>query len=78
MRAGGAGMTESGVTQSVSTDYRDGSMMTDKKKFLLRMDHDLWNELEAWAADERRSVNGQIEYVLRQAVEKRQPNGRGG
>ncbi len=42
--------------------------MTDKKKFLLRMDQDLWNELHAWAADELRSVNGQIEYVLRQAV----------
>ncbi len=31
----------------------------------------LWSELEAWAADELRSVNGQIEFVLRQAVQKR-------
>jgi hypothetical protein len=32
---------------------------------------DLWKELEKWAADELRSVNGQIEYLLRQAVDKR-------
>ena len=50
--------------------------MTDKKKFLLRMDQDLWNELHAWAADELRSVNGQIEYVLRQAVKDRRPSRR--
>ena len=31
----------------------------------------LWNELEAWAQDELRSVNGQIEYVLKQAVQQR-------
>ena len=31
----------------------------------------LWSELEAWAQDELRSVNGQIEYLLRQAVQKR-------
>ena len=31
----------------------------------------LWAELEAWAQDELRSVNGQIEYLLRQAVQKR-------
>ena len=38
---------------------------------MLRIDPALWAELEAWAADELRSVNGQIEYVLRQAVQKR-------
>ena len=43
----------------------------DRKAFLLRIDPELWTELEAWAADELRSVNGQIEYVLRQAVQKR-------
>ncbi len=50
--------------------------MTHKKKFLLRIDQDLWNELHAWAADELRSVNGQIEYVLRQAVKDRRPSRR--
>ena len=43
----------------------------DRKAFLLRIDPELWGELEAWAADELRSINGQIEYVLRQAVQKR-------
>jgi hypothetical protein len=43
----------------------------DRKAFLLRIDPELWRELEAWAADELRSVNGQIEFLLRQAVQKR-------
>jgi hypothetical protein len=43
----------------------------DRKSFLLRLPPELWTELENWAADELRSVNGQIEYVLRQAVAKR-------
>ena len=43
----------------------------ERKPFLLRIPPDLWNELEKWAASELRSANGQIEYLLRQAVEKR-------
>ena len=43
----------------------------ERKAFLLRIDPELWSELERWAADELRSVNGQVEYVLRQAVQKR-------
>lgn len=42
-----------------------------RKSFLLRIDPALWSELESWAQDELRSVNGQIEYLLRQAVVKR-------
>ncbi len=45
--------------------------MADKRKFLLRIDEDLWNDLQAWASDELRSANGQIEYLLRQAVRAR-------
>lgn len=45
----------------------------EPKKFLLRLPPDLWEKIEAWAKDELRSVNGQIEYVLRQAVAKRRP-----
>jgi hypothetical protein len=45
--------------------------MTQRKSFLLRIDPALWADLEAWAASELRSVNGQIEYLLRQAVAKR-------
>jgi hypothetical protein len=52
-----------------------------RKSFLLRLPPELWKELEKWAADELRSVNGQIEYVLRQAVNRRkseqQPSGEG-
>ena len=42
-----------------------------RKQFLLRVDAGLWEDLEAWAADELRSVNGQVEYLLREAVRKR-------
>lgn len=45
--------------------------MAERKSFLLRMDPGLWAELEIWARDELRSVNGQIEYILKQAVQKR-------
>ena len=45
--------------------------MGPRKPFLLRIDPALWAELEAWAQAELRSVNGQIEYLLRQAVLKR-------
>jgi len=45
--------------------------MAERKSFLLRIDPGLWAELEAWAADELRSVNGQIEYLLKQAISKR-------
>ncbi len=45
--------------------------MGPRKSFLLRIAPDLWAELESWANDELRSVNGQIEYLLRQAVNKR-------
>lgn len=43
----------------------------ERKNFLLRIPPDLWKELEKWAADDLRSVNGQIEWILRQAVDKR-------
>jgi hypothetical protein len=45
--------------------------MAARKPFLLRIDPELWADLEAWAQDELRSVNGQIEYLLKQAVMKR-------
>ncbi len=45
--------------------------MAEKKSFLLRIDPALWADVEAWAQAELRSVNGQIEYLLRMAVQKR-------
>ena len=50
--------------------------MATRKPFLLRIDPALWAELEAWAQDEFRSVNGQIEYLLKQAVVKRKGSAR--
>lgn len=48
--------------------------MAERKQFLLRIDPGLWADLESWAADELRSINGQIEYVLREAVRARRGN----
>jgi hypothetical protein len=48
----------------------------ERKPFLLRLPPELWKDLEKWAADELRSVNGQIEYLLRQAVVKRKEAGK--
>ncbi len=45
--------------------------MAKRKQFLLRTDPALWAELEKWAADDLRSVNAQIEYLLREAVRRR-------
>ena len=45
--------------------------MKSRKSFPLRIDPALYAELEAWAQQEFRSVNGQIEYLLRQAVSRR-------
>jgi hypothetical protein len=45
--------------------------MGPRKPFLLRIDPALWAELEAWAQAELRSVNGQVEYLIKQAVQKR-------
>ncbi len=46
----------------------------NKKAFLLRINPELWKELEAWSQDELRSVNGQIEFILRQELKKRKRN----
>jgi hypothetical protein len=42
-----------------------------RKAFLLRIDPQVLSALERWAEEELRSLNGQIEYVLRQALVKR-------
>lgn len=42
--------------------------MAGKKSFLLRMNPKLFEVMEKWAADEFRSVNGHIEYILREAA----------
>jgi hypothetical protein len=42
--------------------------MAEKKAFVLRINPDVLKELEAWAAEEFRSTNGQIEYLMQQAL----------
>ncbi|MBD0278262.1 MAG: Arc family DNA binding domain-containing protein [Bacteroidota bacterium] len=44
--------------------------MNGKKSFVLRMDNDTYKALEKWAADEFRSVNGQIEFILDKALKE--------
>ena len=44
--------------------------MAERKSFLLRMDPAVMAALERWAGDELRSLNGQIEYLLRRALQK--------
>lgn len=44
--------------------------MSEKKKFLLRLDGDIYAALEKWAADDLRSANAQIEFLLKDAVRK--------
>ena len=43
----------------------------DKKSFLLRIDPAVWQELERLAAADLRSVNAEIEFLLREALERR-------
>lgn len=45
--------------------------MASKKSILLRISPELWETLARWAQDELRSVNGQIEFILREAVRRR-------
>ena len=42
--------------------------MADKKSFVLRIDEDVYKLLEKWAADDFRSVNGQIEWIINQQL----------
>jgi hypothetical protein len=44
--------------------------MSEKKPFVLRIDQEKLKALEKWASDEFRSTNGQIEYILDQALKK--------
>jgi hypothetical protein len=48
----------------------------DKKQILLRVSPSLWKELAAWAEDDFRSINGQIEYLLTECVRQRKKTNR--
>ncbi len=42
-----------------------------KKQMILRLSPSLWNEIAAWAEDDFRSINGQVEYLLSECVKNR-------
>jgi hypothetical protein len=42
--------------------------VAERKPFLLRIDPELYDALQRWASDELRSLNGQMEFVLRRAA----------
>ena len=44
--------------------------MAERKSILLRLSPKMWDEISKWAEDEFRSVNGQIEYILHDALKK--------
>lgn len=44
--------------------------MSERKPFLLRIDRDVLDALQRWANDDLRSLNGQIEFVLRRALDQ--------
>jgi hypothetical protein len=44
--------------------------VSDKKSFVIRIDNETYKALEKWAADEFRSVNGQIEWILSQKLKE--------
>lgn len=50
--------------------------MKQRKPFLLRIDPALHEALEAWAQQELRSLNGQIEFLLKEAVERHRKTGK--
>ena len=47
-----------------------------KKQLLLRISPQLWADLSAWAEDDFRSINGQIEYLLTECVKRRKKSGK--
>ena len=54
--------------------------MAERKALLLRISPGLWDDLNRWAAEDLRSVNGQIEWLLRRAADEkygRKPPGNG-
>ena len=50
--------------------------MAEKKQIPLRLSEKLYNDIAAWAEDDFRSVNGQIEYLLSECVRQRKKDGK--
>lgn len=56
--------------------YERSGIMSEKKQVPLRLKKELYDALCAWAEDDFRSVNGQIEYLLTECVRQRKKNGK--
>lgn len=64
-------MPSQSSTQEACTDMAD----TPKKQIPLRLSAELYRDIAAWAEDDFRSVNGQIEYLLSLCVHQRKKTG---
>jgi hypothetical protein len=53
---------------AANADYKNNKTMAQKKPFALRIDAELLEAVEKWAADEFRSTNGQLEWIISKAV----------
>lgn len=51
--------------------------MAEKKTILLRLNPKMWEEINRWAEEEFRSVNGQIEYLLQEAINRHRKSASG-
>lgn len=69
-------MAESIDESERKRDASEKKNRTSKKRLLLRIDPKLHDALRAWAEDDFRSINAQIEFLLQQAVAKRKRNER--
>lgn len=57
--------------ESVGNPHLTGFTMADKKSFLLRLPAEMLDELQRWAQDDLRSLNAQIEFLLREDLKRR-------
>jgi hypothetical protein len=75
-RASASGPEDDSASSSEGESPSAASSGADARKpFLLRLPAPLMGDLRSWAAQEVRSLNGQIEYLLREAVEARRKGG---
>ena len=63
-------MRERCTNNSIAADNEKTDIHNMKKNFALRVDEEVFAALERWAADEFRSVNGQIEWILAESLKK--------
>ena len=62
-------MTSDSENRVTTNDYQNSERVKmEKKKLLLRIDPKLHDELRKWADDDFRSINSQIEFLLRKAI----------